>query len=394
MKTLYFELLCGAGGDMILSSLIDLGVPLEYLQKSFERLPIEGLCIDSEKIVRSGITCVQLKMSWSEQKRYRHLPDIFSIIRGGGYSNRVEQNCEKILLRIARAEAKVHGIALEKVHFHEIGAIDTIIDVLGASLACEYLGVESIQFSTLTVGQGVIDCAHGQMPVPVPATAEMIQGYASKTLDIDTEILTPTGCAILTALGTQSPSRPRGKAAGLGYGTGQKDFGRMPNIIRAHLIETDTMQQHFWHDEEVTVLETDMDHISGEIMAYTAERLYAGGALDVSWMSMYMKKGRPGYRLHVICRESDRQALMSIVFDNTRTLGIRYDTCRRAVLPRAYTKGIVRGQEVEVKKCTGKDREFTKIEYEGLAAIARRFDIPLIDLYEEYGRKTTPDQDR
>ncbi|MFP4416554.1 MAG: nickel pincer cofactor biosynthesis protein LarC [Chitinispirillaceae bacterium] len=388
MKTVYFQLICGASGDMILSSLIDLGVPLSYLREAFNKLPIEGVKIDTRKTVRSGITCAQLQLEWSDQKRYRHLPDILEVIGGGGYSSVVVENCEKILLRIARAEAKVHGIPVEKVHFHEIGAVDTIIDVLGACLAFEYLGVAEIVFSPLTVGQGMVNCAHGKMPVPVPATVEMIQGYATVTLDVQTEILTPTGCAILTALGTQSNSCPAGKSAKVGYGTGEKDFGSLPNILRAQIVETEEVGlERGAESDSVTVIESDMDHISGELMGYAAEQLMSHGALDVSWLPICMKKGRPGYRLTIICNDTDRQKLIDCAFKQTRTLGVRYHACTRAVLPRHKTLQRLHGNEVTAKHFTIGNRRFTKAEYESLAQIARKSGIPLIDLYEDFLRK-------
>ncbi len=392
MRSVYFQLISGAAGDMILSSLIDLGVPVAFLKEQFERLPIEGLSIDTESVVRGGITCKKLKLSWSEQKKYRHLPDILSLIREGDYSSKVFENCEKVLMRIARAEARVHGVDLEKVHFHEIGAVDTIVDVLGTSLALEYLEVDEIHFSTLTVGHGVIDCAHGTMPVPVPATALMLEGFVFKTVDIETEILTPTGCALLTALGSQrqNASAKGGVPKSVGYGTGEKEFGRIPNVIRATLIQSEQKDDPIEKDtvqNKVTVLESDMDHISGEVMAFVAQELFKLGALDVSWVSVYMKKGRPGYRLTVVCNTDDCSKIMHCIFINTRTLGVRYHECKRVTLPRKSSKSKLLGNQIETKRFEIEGKHYSKAEYESLAALARKENIPLIDLYDEYGRE-------
>jgi hypothetical protein len=211
----------------------------------------------------------------------------------------------------------------------------------------------------------------------------MMQGFATKQLDIEGEILTPTGCAVLTALGTQSLAPPDGTVVKIGYGCGDKTFGNFPNMLRAHLVDTTVMSGSAG---SVCVIETDMDHISGEIMAYAAERLMQSGALDVSWMPVYMKKGRPAYRLTVVCRESHRSTLTDIAMAETRTLGVRWHRCERVCARRTPATVEVLGQQVTAKTCTYQGRSFTKLEIDAAAALARQTGRPLLEILDEFAR--------
>ena len=221
---LYFELLCGASGDMILSSLIDLGVPLSYLNDCFRALQIPGLSIVADRQSREGRSCTHLSITWSkeQQREMRNLAAILELINRGRYDPGVVETSRRILHRLAGAESTVHRVPVEQVHFHEIGAIDTVIDVLGFALAIGYLGVNTVLFSTLTVGSGTIETDHGTLSVPAPATEAMLTGFRVKKLDTGTEILTPTGCAILTAGGLQVLSKPAAAVRAQGFGCGQK----------------------------------------------------------------------------------------------------------------------------------------------------------------------------
>jgi uncharacterized protein (DUF111 family) len=241
---LYFELLCGASGDMILASLVDLGVPLSYLRGRLRRLGIPGLRIGQTRRMRADRSCLQLAITWREtrQREYRNLAAILALLERGEYPPTVVATCRRILGRLAEAESQVHGVAVEQVHFHEIGAVDTVVDVLGFALALDYLGVDRVGFSTLTVGTGTVDTAHGRLSVPVPATRAMLSGFQVRTLDTGTEILTPTGCAILTASGGQVTGRQvsggqiagkaEGRRLGEGFGCGQKDIPGFSDYLR------------------------------------------------------------------------------------------------------------------------------------------------------------------
>jgi hypothetical protein len=314
--------------------------------------------------------------------QFRNARQILEIIGNAGYNQPVYSSCEKILGRISEAEAAVHGVTVDEVQFHEIGAIDTIIDVAGISLCLDYLNVNELRFSTLTDGRGTVSTRHGLMPVPVPATAKLCEGFALKILDIESELLTPTGCGVLTALGTQVMAGITGKIIKTGYGCGDKVFEDSPNAIRVFLLETESNVG--FEIETVCCLESDMDHISGEIMGDAAGRLLQAGALDVSWSPVFMKKGRPGYRLSVLCSEEARQKIIDLIMLHTRTLGVRMQTMQRVVAHREFHDVQFLGSTVREKRCTYKNESFTKPEYESLAALSEKTGRPVIELMEEY----------
>jgi uncharacterized protein (TIGR00299 family) protein len=384
VKALYFQTLCGASGDMILSSCIDVGVPLEHVQTECSRLAIDGLKIEVEKVKRGGLICSHVNIGCAKQTAYRHLPQILALIQQAGYAKSVFDNCERVLTRLAEAEARVHNVALEKVHFHEIGAVDTIVDILGTCLCLDYLGVTDVLFSTLTVGRGAITTAHGIMPVPAPATTELIKGAAVQQQDIDTEILTPTGAALLTGLGRQVACMPEGVVGTIGYGCGDKVFEQYPNMLRAMLLESCENRAQDEEGDCICIMESDMDHISGEIMAFAAERLFDAGALDVSWSPIFMKKGRPGYRLCVMGRPQHRDALIECIIAQTHTLGVRYRIMQRAVARRCPASIRRDGAELEIKQSDFKGMSFSRPEYESIAKRAREQNIPLIELMEKF----------
>jgi uncharacterized protein (TIGR00299 family) protein len=380
MKTLYFDVMSGASGDMILSSLVDVGVPVAYLHGELAKLRIPGFSFGVEKQKRSGISASHLKMKWDTPRSYRHIHQILDMIKRANYKKSVYSQCEAVLMRLGKAEAKVHDMPLDKVHFHEVGSVDTIVDVAGICLGLDYLGADEILFSTLTDGRGTVKTQHGTMPVPVPAVAAMAEGYALRILDISTELLTPTGCAVLTALGKQEKSGVSGIIIKTGYGCGDKVLENTPNVLRVFLVETGNESA----GDSVSVIESDMDHISGEIMGDAAARLMREGALDVSWTPVFMKKGRPAYRLTVLCAPNRQQDLIDTIMLHTRTLGVRVHTARRVVALRIKGKGRLKGQAIEVKECSYKGHSFTKPEYDALAMISGKTGVPVVELMEEY----------
>jgi pyridinium-3,5-bisthiocarboxylic acid mononucleotide nickel chelatase len=421
MKSLYFDVFSGASGDMILSALIDVGAPLEYLRAELEKLRIPGFTIDVEKQKRSGIMCSHLKLDWEDRNEHLHghhrengenhgngrgrghehgLRDhshgnpphehasfknprqILEIIKNAGFPAPVVSMSEKIIVRLAQAEAAVHGVSVDEVHFHEIGAIDTIIDVAGTCLCMHYLGVERIFFSTLTDGRGEVITRHGVMPVPVPAVMKLCEGYSLRIAGIESELLTPTGCAILVALGQQSESGMHGSIKKTGYGCGDKVFENSPNALRVLLMETSPDGPQA--TDSVICMESEMDHISGEIMADAASRLMQAGALDVSWTPVFMKKGRPGYRLMVICEPTKMQELADKIMLCTRTLGIRMQRMERIIAKREIAQAKFLDMEIREKHCSYKGVAFSKPEYESLAKIAEKTGRPVIELIEEY----------
>jgi pyridinium-3,5-bisthiocarboxylic acid mononucleotide nickel chelatase len=411
MRAVYFDLVCGASGDMILAALIDAGAPLAKLQNDLGRLPVH-VHVDAERVTRNGLVCMHMLMGeehahGADQKaasrkakahahghahksgatghhEQRNLAELLRIIREAEFGERVYGRCEKVLRRIGEAEAAVHGIPVEKVHFHEVGAVDTIIDVAGAALCLEYLGLEQVYFGPLTDGCGTVTCAHGVLPVPVPAVSRMAQGFVLRQLDVPTELLTPTGCAILTALGRQVALMPAGTIGAVGSGCGDKVLENRANALRAFML--DVVAGAPAGADSVCVLESDMDHVSGEVMSFAAEECMAAGALDVSWSPVFMKKGRPGYRLTVLCSDDLRERLADLVILNTRTLGVRYHTAARTIAERASAEVRLLGATVTEKRCSYKGHAFRKLEYEALAALARASNRPLPDVLDDYLR--------
>ncbi|MDG5815064.1 nickel pincer cofactor biosynthesis protein LarC [Chitinispirillales bacterium ANBcel5] len=388
-KILYFDLVSGASGDMILSSLIDLGVPVSYLQEQLKRTSIPKIHISVQRKKTQGIESTQLKLNWEEQKHYRHIHQIMEIIESGNFSDSVVQRCSKVLNHLGSAEAKVHGVPLDRVHFHEIGAVDTVIDILGMSLCMEYLEVDHLAFSNLTVGHGFVNTEHGRMPVPVPATAEMLRGFSVNRLDIADEILTPTGCALLTALGEQSVFALDGTVENSGVGCGSKEFKGHPNVLRVFLLSSKLQPQTEW----ICQLETDLDHVSGEVMAHMSDILNTSGALDSCWIPIYMKKCRPGYRLSCLCRPEDRAKLIDLVIRNTRTLGVRWQLLTRTIAKRRVDSIRFLGEEAKEKVCSYGSFSFSKLEYESLVRISEKSKIPVLNLIEEYISSKTKDSE-
>jgi uncharacterized protein (TIGR00299 family) protein len=260
--------------------------------------------------------------------------------------------------------------------------VDTIIDVVGVCCALEYLGVQKIEFSTITDGHGTIKTAHGVIPVPVPATAFLMQGFDIKIIDIPTELVTPTGAALLTTLGTQV-KQMSGSVKKTGYSCGTKRFEHHPNILRSFLFEDSSAK----YNDEVYLIESDMDHISGEVMGHVAGLLFENGALDVSWIPIFMKKGRPAYRISVISKVDTYQQLADLIIKNTHTLGIRVQRVQRIIASRSQKSIRFLDQEVSEKHCEYKGYSFSKLEYDALAALSKEKKISLIEITEEYVRQ-------
>lgn len=364
---------------MLLASLIDLGVPVAFLNEQYAKMPLEHIHLTAEKVDRNGIQCTLIDPKFEHSHEYRHLHQILDIIKAGGFCDSVYTKCEAVLNAIAEAEAKVHGVDKHHIHFHEIGGVDTILDITGVVLGLDYLGIDSVEFSTITDGHGTVKTAHGVIPVPVPATAELIKEFSIKSIDIPTELVTPTGAALLTVLGKQKKGMS-GTVVSIGCSCGTKRFDNHPNILRAFILDEKAGNSI----EEIVVLETDMDHISGEIMGYTAQVLFENGALDVSWIPLYMKKGRPAYRLSVMAPVNGYQSLIDLIILHTRTLGVRIQIMQRVAAARSFRQVNFCGHLLTEKVCEYKGNSFTKLEYDALSNLAKERNVPLIDLMEEY----------
>ena len=330
MKTLYFDCFAGASGDMILGALIAAGVEPEAFKQQLSLLGVQGYAIDFETVDRSGISATYARVQTVPEHAHRHLSDILRIIYDSRLSDPVKERAAKIFTRLAEAEARVHNQAIEQIHFHEVGALDAIIDVVGAAICFELLGIERFVSSALHVGSGTVDMEHGRFPVPPPAVAELLKGKLFYSTDIPGELVTPTGAAIITTVCTDYGAIPEMTLLLAGYGAGTRQYEKFPNALRVLIGEASDFAGS--SDERLWMIETNMDDISPQILGHVMERAFALGALDCYFTSVQMKKNRPGVLLSILCRPEDRPALRELLFAETTTLGIRaYEVERRAL---------------------------------------------------------------
>lgn len=378
MKTAYFDCFSGISGDMIIGALLDLGLDFNYLKKELGKLSLKNYKIEARKVVKSGILSTKFGVLENHKNHHeeRSLNEINKIINDSKLENETKNTIKKIFLRIAAAEAKIHNKPINKIHFHEIGAIDTIIDVAGAVIGFNNLGIEKISCSKLNVGTGFVAFSHGKWPVPAPATAEILKNVPIYHNNIEAELVTPTGAAIITALASEFGEMPAMKVEKIGYGAGTKDL-EQPNVLRVFLGQMENQK-----NEDINIIETNIDNMNPEIYPYVIDRLMENNALDAYLTTIIMKKGRPALKLSVLCEAKDTDKLCKIIFDETTTLGVRIFTAEKRKLDREIktikTKyGNVR---VKISRLNNKIQNIMP-EYEDCARIAKKYKIPLKKVY-------------
>ncbi len=340
VRTLYFDCFAGASGDMIVGALLDLGLDFEALTRELAKLPLRGYELERCEVRRAHLrgTKFTVRIEGEDHESHpvsghghRRLDEILQIIRSSELSVRVRERAEAVFRRLAQAEARAHGCAVEEVAFHEVGAVDSIVDIVGACVGFELLAVERFLASPIHVGRGFLGCAHGRYPVPVPATAELLQGAWVYTSDIEAELVTPTGAALLATVCESFGPLPEMRLEGIGYGAGTREFPDFPNLLRVMLGETRAAESSGAR-ERLLVLETNLDDASPQILGHVMEEALRAGALDAFAVPVVMKKGRPGVWLVLLCRPEDRDALLALLFRETPTLGVRfYEVERRAL---------------------------------------------------------------
>lgn len=331
MKIAYFDCFSGAAGDMILGAMIDAGLDPAALRNDLARLPISGYEIEIQQVKKQGIAATKLNVHAPEEKAHRHLHHITKIIDSAELPARVKERSIRIFTRLAEAEAKVHGSTIEKVHFHEVGAIDAIVDIVGAAIGMERLGIDRLVCSPIPTGNGTVTCQHGVMPVPAPATAELLVGVPLAACDEMGELTTPTGAAILTTLAEGFGPIPPMRISSVGYSAGTRDGKRRPNVLR--LIMGDSAESASDHDE-IVVLETNLDDCTGEQIGHAVRCLFEAGALDVFTTPISMKKNRPGVMLSVLAPVEKETACEAVLFAETTTFGVRRSAWTRSKLER------------------------------------------------------------
>ncbi len=348
MKTLYFDCFAGASGNMILGALVSLGIDSKKLVSEIETLPFSDFNIDFSAVNRSGIEATLAKTTYREESVERHLSDIKKIIIASGLTNSVKEKASDIFAALAAAEARIHGIAIEEVHFHEVGAMDAIIDVVGACIGFEMLGIESFACSKIHTGSGFIDIAHGKYPVPPPAVIELLSGLPIYSTEIEGELITPTGAAIISTLCTRFGSIPDMKVEKTGYGAGSRTYERFPNALRMIIGEEAPEKSSHELDNshtpraltgnlessQLTLIESNLDDIPAETLGYVMDKALNIGALDCWFTPIQMKKNRPATMLSVLCENRMEDDLISMLFLETTTLGVRISRIERKCLPR------------------------------------------------------------
>ena len=330
MRSIYFDCFAGASGDMILGALVNAGAEPRALTEELSLLGVGGWEIDFVRADRAGISAVHAHVRTSEEHAQRHLGDILRIIRESRLKDSVKQRAAKIFSRLAEAEAGVHNQPVERVHFHEVGALDAIIDVVGASICFELLGIEQFICSALRLGRGTIEMAHGRLPIPPPAVAKLLSGAPVYAGDIEGEFVTPTGAAILTTVCKQFGPLPAITVEATGYGAGVRNHQNFPNVLRVFVGETENEASAT--EARLLMIETNIDDMSPQVFGYVMEQAHELGALDCYLTPVQMKKNRPGTLLSILCRPQDREKLLSMLFAETTTIGARsYEVSRRAL---------------------------------------------------------------
>tara|TARA_Y100000815_G_scaffold186161_1_gene169947 strand:+ start:622 stop:1833 length:1212 start_codon:yes stop_codon:yes gene_type:complete len=381
LRAAYFDCYSGISGDMILGALVDLGVDPGKIRKALKTLDLKGYKLKTSRVQRGLIagTKVQVSLTKSSHHPARKYSDIKKLIADSDLSSTAKKNSLEIFKRIAQVEAAIHDTTMEKIHFHEIGAVDSIVDIVGGVVAIESLKLDKIYASPLNVGEGFVQCAHGCLPVPAPATLKLLQGIPVFSNGIKKELTTPTGAAMIGFYADKFGSLPAMKIVGDGYGAGDHIIAEMPNMLRVVLGEISAES-----DEELVLIETNIDDMNPEFYEGTMESLFKAGALDVYLTPIIMKKSRPANKISVLSSETDRQAMTEILLHETSSFGVRYFRIGRTVLEREMKTVNISWGSVRIKigKFNGKVIQISP-EYEDCKKIAYKEKVPVKQVYEE-----------
>lgn len=381
MRIAYLDCASGISGDMTLGALVDAGVDLGALQAGIDSLGLPSCKLVASEVKKRGFRATQVVVEHEPEHAHRHLHHITEMIERSALTDRQKQLADDIFLRLAQAEAKVHGSTIEKVHFHEVGAVDSIADIVGAAIGWDLLGVERVCASPIPTGTGFVTIAHGRCAIPAPATAELLKGVPLADFAPEGELTTPTGAAIVTTLASQFGPLPAMSIETIGLGAGQKDFDHA-NLLRLFVGEA-AAESSTAQSDRIVLMETNLDDTAGEQIAYCAEQLVAAGALDVSLTPIQMKKCRPGVLLAVQCAPNKADQLEAILFRETTTLGLRRQMVERRVLPRRHIEvetplGSLRGTVAQLPDGTEKFAP----EYESCRQLAQQSGVAIAQVYQ------------
>lgn len=369
MKICYFDAFSGISGDMTVGALLDAGADWNALESALRSLDLNA-SFRVEKTKRKGIAASKFTVQSAEQAKHRHLPHIEKIILAGDLSTKARSNALAVFYRLGEAEAKSHNLPIEKVHFHEVGAVDSICDIVGACIALDLLGIEEVYSSRVNVGSGTVNTEHGVLPVPAPATAELLKQQPIYSAGPDTELTTPTGAALLSTLASGFGPMPPLRVTSQGFGAGDKDFASQANVLRVLIGQ----KVHAQESTTVSVIEANIDDCTPQVLGYAMDRLFAAGALDVSLSPVLMKKNRPGTLLRIISLPEMTEQLADVAFAETTTLGLRVYQTERRVLGREIAEVATSFGPVRVKY--NQHGAFTP-EYEDCRKLAAQHGVPL-----------------
>ena len=383
MKVAYFDCFSGVAGDMILGALVDAGLDVGALKKELEKLKLTGYQLSAGKTMKNGISGTKVSIEIAGEHAERRLKDVLEIIAKSKLDGDVKEMSSEIFKALAEAEAKVHNSSVDEVQFHELGSLDTIIDVVGSVLALKRLGVEAVYSSKVHLGSGFVTCRHGTIPVPSPATLELLKGVPVFSPGIEAELTTPTGAAILKTISRSFGVMPDMKIERLGYGAGDLEL-EIPNMLRVYIGELDEMGDDGGYEKDSVVLvETNIDDMNPEFFDYLSEKLLEQGALDVFMTPVFMKKSRPGTLLSVQTLEEKLEEVLATIFTETTTLGVRIRKMERRKLVKKTISAKTRFGPIRVKLGMLKGNVTTVApEYEDCKAAAREFGASLGDVYD------------
>lgn len=383
MRGAFIECHSGIAGDMCVGALLDVGVDFYVMRDALALLPLSGYSIGYTKVRKGALKASLFRVDVHEQQPARHYEAIRRMIADWDVDPRIRERALSILKALAEAESKVHDTPLSEVHFHEVGAVDSIIDICAAAWGFHHLNLEKVVCSPINVGSGTVDTSHGRLPVPAPATLELLRGIPSYSEGPAVELTTPTGAAIARTQATEFGSFPSMTPRVIGIGAGTRELDR-PNVVRMVVGKFETLADSKWERDEVDVLETHVDDVTPEVLGYLTEHLMSQGALDVAYGPIMMKKNRPGARLTVIARSTDGERLAEIVVRQTGTLGLRLRREPRLKLRRQSASVPTRFGEIRVKLAHLGDEEIGATpEYDDCVAAAKQHGVPLREVYRE-----------
>lgn len=375
MKICYFDPFSGISGDMTVGALLDAGADWKAVESALQSLGLEAQ-YRVEKTKRKGIAASKFSVTFEEQKKHRHLPHVEKIILQGQLTERARGNALAVFRRLGEAESKSHDIAIEKVHFHEVGAVDSISDIVGACVALDLLGVDEVRSSQINVGSGTVNTEHGVLPVPAPATAELLKNAPIYAAGPEFELTTPTGAALITTLASGFGALPPVNVTAQGFGAGDKEFPQQANVLRVLIGDRSEAAE----STTVVMLEANLDDSSPQLLGYAMERLFEAGALDVTMTPVFMKKNRPGTLVAVMATPETVETMAAILFAETTTLGIRTYRAERRVLARQFSEIATKYGTVRVKYT---ERGSFAPEFDDCRKLAAEHRVPLRSVMAE-----------